>query len=219
MSDPATATAKAAEEAAKTGGKALEIVHDTGGYLARVFGDLPADVVGLAGDWVHERRIQLRDKWSRRTQQILRERDVQEVIELSPNVAAALVSGAQEEGRDELMELWARLLANAMDPNMNSVRNSFIEAVKTMDPMDAVMLNLMHTNGYRRVGIETKTDEIARHSLVSQLQTTDDDAIISLDHLDSLGLLDKYDSGFWRETSLGRAFLRACYPELSARDP
>ena len=85
-----------------------------------------------------------RDKWRRRTEQILRERDVQEVIELSPNVATALIAGAQEEGREELMELWARLLANAMDPSMNSVRHSFIEAVKKMDMRDAVVLQYIY---------------------------------------------------------------------------
>ena len=47
--DPATtqAVAKAAEESAKTAGKALEIVHDVGGYLRGVFAEVPADLVGL----------------------------------------------------------------------------------------------------------------------------------------------------------------------------
>jgi hypothetical protein len=39
------APAKAAEATAKTAGKASEIVHDVGGYLGRVFGDVPADLV------------------------------------------------------------------------------------------------------------------------------------------------------------------------------
>src|ERR1700730_10105818 len=121
MSDPATATAKAAEEAAKTAGKALEIVHAPGGYLARVFGNVPADLIGvLGGAWLSERHIRLRDALRRRTEALFRERDVQEVLEVSPNMAAALIAGDKEEGRDELRELWARLLVNAMDPNMNS---------------------------------------------------------------------------------------------------
>jgi hypothetical protein len=47
MDDPATAGAKAAEAIAKTTGQALEIIHDTGGYLRGVFGDVPADLVGV----------------------------------------------------------------------------------------------------------------------------------------------------------------------------
>jgi hypothetical protein len=82
-----------------------------------VFGDVPGDLVGVVvGAWLHEFHIRLRDKLRRRTDQILRDRNVQEVIELSPNVAVALISGAQEEAGEELAELWARLLANAMDP-------------------------------------------------------------------------------------------------------
>jgi hypothetical protein len=71
--DPATtqAVAKAAEESAKTAGKALEIVHDVGSYLRDVFADLPADLVGVGGGgWLHEIHIRLRDKWRQRTEQI-----------------------------------------------------------------------------------------------------------------------------------------------------
>ena len=143
MDDLATASARAIEETAKATGKALDIVHDAGGYLARVFADLPADVIGLAGDWLHEGRTQLRDRWCRRTAHILRERNVQEFIELSPNVAAALVQGAQDESRDELVELWARLLANAVDPTLNNVRQSFLTAVKAMDPLDALVIRFV----------------------------------------------------------------------------
>jgi hypothetical protein len=109
--DPGTtqAVAKAAEESARTAGKALDVVHDTGGYLRSVIAEVPADLVGLVGGaWLHERHIRLRDRLRRRTEQILRDRNVQEAIELSPNVAVELIAGAQEESREELMELWAR---------------------------------------------------------------------------------------------------------------
>jgi hypothetical protein len=65
--DPATtqAVAKAAEESAKTAGKALEIVHDTGGYLRSVFADLPADLVGIGGGaLVHEITFASRIGWA-----------------------------------------------------------------------------------------------------------------------------------------------------------
>jgi hypothetical protein len=73
--DPATtqAVAKATEETAKTAGKALEIVHDVGGYLRSVFAEVPADLVGVAGGaWLHEVHIRIKDAWRRRTEEILR---------------------------------------------------------------------------------------------------------------------------------------------------
>lgn len=141
--DPATA--KAAEATAKAADKALTIVHDTGGYLREVVGDLPKNAVGLLGaDWLGQKRIRNLDAMMRRTEAILRERDARPVDQLSPNIATELLSGAQEESRDELIELWARLLANALDPKLNSVRRSFIAAVKAMDPLDAVVLHFVY---------------------------------------------------------------------------
>jgi len=56
--DTTRALAKAAEETAKTAGKGLDIIHDTGGYLTRVLADVPTDLLGVSGgDWLHEVRI------------------------------------------------------------------------------------------------------------------------------------------------------------------
>jgi hypothetical protein len=91
------AVAKATEETAKATGLALEIVHDTGGYLNHVFGDLPANAVGVLGaDWLRERRTRNLDALRRRTMEILRNRDVKELIELSPNQATELLTAAQD---------------------------------------------------------------------------------------------------------------------------
>jgi len=232
--DPATtqAVAKAAEESAKTAGKALEIVHDAGGYLRRVIGDVPQDLVGvLGGAWLHERHMRLRDRLRRRTEQILQERDVEEVIELSPNMAAALIAGAQEEGSEELMELWARLLANAMDPNLNCVRYSFIDAVKRMDPMDAVVLRFFYEKDIKGMVLDpaglAPTDLIGVDYVAPILGCSSDEIEISLRRLKDLSLLDEISQGgqntwkdeglfFWRWTvnATSRQFLRACYPEV-----
>jgi Abortive infection alpha len=218
--DPATtqAVAKAAEESAKTAGKGLEIVHDTGGYLRGVFADLPADLVGVAGGaWLHEIHARLRDALRRRTEQILRERDVQDVIELSPNMALALVSGAQEEGREELMELWARLLANAMDPALNNVRHSFIEAVKKMDPPDVVVLRYVHERNIVNVRRgETPEDEnkwTGVGNIATVIGRRSDEVEVSLRHLQDLLFFD-YVNNQWYVNATSREFLRACYPEV-----
>jgi Abortive infection alpha len=217
--DPATtqAVAKAAEESAKTAGKGLEIVHDTGGYLRGVFADLPADLVGVAGGaWLHEIHARLRDKLRRRTEQILRERDVQDVIELSPNMAVALIGGAQEEGREELMELWARLLANAMDPSLNTVRHSFIATVKNMDPVDAVVLRYIREKNIASV-LRGEQEDLNQSTGVRNIATVlgrrSDEVEVSLRHLQDLLFFD-YVNNSWYVSATSREFLRACYPEV-----
>jgi hypothetical protein len=215
--DPATtqAVAKAAEESAKTAGKGLEIVHDTGGYLRGVFADLPADLVGVAGGaWLHEIHARLRDALRRRTEQILRERDVQDVIELSPNMALALIGGAQEEGREELMELWARLLANAMDPSLTTVRHSFIDAVKKMDPLDAVVLRHIHernmTSVHRGHAADVNHQTTGIDNISTAIGCRSDEVEVSIRHLQALLFFD----GEWYPNATSREFLRACYPEV-----
>jgi hypothetical protein len=218
MSDPITAKARAVEETAKATGKALDIVHDTGGYLAKVVSNVPGDLVGvLGGAWLHEVHIRLRDRLRRRTEQILRDRDVQEFIELSPNLAEALIAGAQEEGREELAELWARLLANAVDPKLNSVRQSFIDAVKTMDPPDALVLLYLYENDIvsTQVGqgsADNKT--IFTENLGRELGVTGDFVIVSLENLNSLGFFTG-TRPYYTSPKL-REFMKACYPELKS---
>jgi hypothetical protein len=47
-----------------------------------------------------------------------------------------LVISAADEDRDELQEIWARLLAAAADPaRAKSFRIQFIEVAKQMDPL------------------------------------------------------------------------------------
>lgn len=219
MDDPVTASARAVEESAKAGGKALEIVRDTGGYLGRVFAEVPTDLVGvLGGAWLHEQHLRLRDRFRRHTEQILRERNVKEFIQLSPNIAADLISGAQEEARDELMELWARLLANAMDPQMNSVRGSFIDAVKKMDPIDALLLRFISEKHFVKIhvgrggaGAERETNIVV---VAEALARNQDEIEISLRHLQKLEFFDTVTGNpGWFVNATNREFMRACYPE------
>ena len=217
--DPATtqAVAKAAEETAKAAGKVTDIVHDTGGYLRRVFADLPEDLVGLAGgDWLHEVRIRNRDKWRQHTEKLLQKRDRHEAIELSPNMAVALIAGAQEEGREELMELWARLLANAMDPSLNTVRHSFIATVKNMDPVDAVVLRYIHEKNIASVlrgQQEGENQSTGVRNIATVIGRRSDEVEVSLRHLQDLLLFD-YANNTWVVNAISREFLRACYPAV-----
>lgn len=214
--DPATtqAVAKAAEETAKTTGKA----HDTGGYLRQVFGELIVNAVGwLIGDWVSQKRYRNVDALFRRTSEILHERDVKEAIELSPNQAVELLTGAQDESRPELAELWARLLANAMDPNLNSVRQSFIDAAKGMDPPDVLVLEYIAKKRFSSVLPEFAGGGAAPNQLAiiaADMALRPDDVELSVRHLQSLLFFEPIGNGGWRTTVTLRGFARACYPEL-----
>jgi len=218
------ATARAVEATAKTTGKALDIVHDIGAYLNRVVGDLPDNVVGVLGaDWLREKRRRNLDALSRRTQEIFNERDVKELIQLSPNLATELFIAAQDESREELIELWARILANAMDPNMNNVRHSFIDAVRKMDPMDAIVLRYIYETNITNIRFgrtDTQNKTVGVVNIGASINRRDDEVEVSLRHLKDLMFFDEvvHNPG-WYVNATTREFLRACYPEMQATAP
>jgi hypothetical protein len=132
----------------------------------------------------------------------------------------------------ELMELWARLLANAMDPNMNNVRQSFIEAVKRMDPLDAVVLRYISENNIALLFLgghpgASSDRSTGNQNIARAIDHRDDEVEVSIRRLKDLSFFDDHrwvedhdDDGkieqlSWWVNAAGREFLRACYPKLS----
>lgn len=73
---------RALQEVAKFGTKALESGDKLGGFLSKVFGTVPSDVVGVVGgDWLHHIRIRNAAKLAQRTEEILRDRGIWEQTE------------------------------------------------------------------------------------------------------------------------------------------
>lgn len=139
---------KSLPEALKAGTKVLEISEKLGSFLSRVFGDVPEDIVGiLGGDYLHHIRMRNVEKLTERTRKILKERGNEEdTTPVSLNIALPLFNAAKDESREELQELWARMLANAMDPNRSSaVRQNIIETVRAFEPIDAKVLETAST--------------------------------------------------------------------------
>jgi hypothetical protein len=65
--------------------------------------------------------------------------------EISPSIAVPLIEAAADESREELAELWAKLLAAAADPaRKGRVRLEFATTLKQMDPLDAKVLETIY---------------------------------------------------------------------------
>jgi hypothetical protein len=123
MSDPGNLIpiseeqSKAIQEASKAAQEAFKTLQGIGGFLRKTLGTVPEDLVGyLGGDWLRARRfenvVRLLEKLKERIE--ARKTKVEEPISLS--VALPLFRAAADESRDELQDLWARLLAAAADP-------------------------------------------------------------------------------------------------------
>lgn len=98
-------------------------------------------------------------------------------------IALPLFEAAADENREELQDLWARLLAAAMDPaRSGQVRREFIEAVKQPEPIDALVLMELSKNEPR---------QNPRDTFAAQFKRTSDELEISIRHLAKLDLVSE----------------------------
>nr|WP_281418444.1 Abi-alpha family protein [Azospirillum soli] len=142
------------------------------------------------------------------------QREDARVEPVSPTLAIPLFEAAQDESRTELQELWARLLANAMDGSRSGVRTSFIEAIKKLDALDAVVLDKIASFG----GAQTV---VYHDSWPEQLGVREDELFVSFDNLKRLGCISDYNNVALHNTitgdelrlyvtHFGRELMRAC---------
>ena len=127
-SEPITAVVKAVQETAKAGRALVEAGSDLASFVGKALGTVPEDTVGLVGgDHLRELRIRNLDKISRKTEDILSERGVEDPEPIGLKTLLPALEAASEETDETLQEMWAELLANAMDPNKDtSLQRVFI---------------------------------------------------------------------------------------------
>jgi hypothetical protein len=104
------------------------------------------DAVGFGGgDWLHELRERNRQRLRQKTKRILDNAGVERIDEPNPVTIAPIISAAQDESREELQDIWAKLLAAALDPARNKrFRREFVAAIKQFELNDALVLLELH---------------------------------------------------------------------------
>jgi len=140
-------TAKAVQEVAKAANNAIDAAREIACFFNRVLGNPISDAVGIAiADPLRAIRTLSLDWYARRVDEILAKRNAKQTIGVPPRLALEILDAAQDETRDELRELWARLIANAMDANTRSnVRIEFVSILKQLNPLDALVLQRLST--------------------------------------------------------------------------
>jgi hypothetical protein len=99
-------------------------------------------------------------------------------------LALPILAAAADESREELQDLWSRLLAAAMNPNrQSSFRQAFIETLKAMDPLDSRVFQSIMKQGSRWPENVTGLDQISQ-----QLHVGQDEVSVSFENLHSLKL-------------------------------
>ena len=142
MNDEISESAKAIQEVAKVTRTSIEATQRLGSFVARVTNESIEAVTGILADKLRfmrwERQLRLRD----RCLEIMRERGIDEHFQLvPPKLALPIVENASLEEDDELQDLWANLLASALDPNFEGrIRTAFIDILKQLEAADIRIL-------------------------------------------------------------------------------
>jgi Abortive infection alpha len=154
------------DEQAKLGQALTGAAGGLGAYVADIFGDLPKDLVGLlAADRVAVwRREHLAVIWHKAKER-LRERGIEAPAVAPLKLLGPILSAAADENREELQDLWARLLAAALSPDRQArFRLAFISTLKQMDPFDAVVFSALVEAGGAKLSPSALEFIRARHS-------------------------------------------------------
>jgi Abortive infection alpha len=189
------------DEQAKFGQEALKLLRDLGGLLRETFGTVPEDLVAyFGGDWLKVRRAENAARLFREAKARL---DARNARPEPPSISllVPLVVAAADEDRDELRDIWARLLAAAADPERGkSFRAQFIEAAKQMDALDAAVMQSASIAG----GVSGQIQE----RMAKELKVRRDEVSVSLDNLARLKLMDRPHTQY-HASAFGREFLVA----------
>lgn len=146
MNEEISESAKAIQEVAKTTREGIEATQKLGSFVARVTNESIEAVTGILSDRLRfmrwERQLRLRD----RCLEIIRDRGLTGSFNIiSPKLALPIIENASLEENDELQDLWAYLLASAIDPNFNgTVRATFIDIIKQLEVVDVHILSFIY---------------------------------------------------------------------------
>jgi hypothetical protein len=202
MGDTGTPYDKAIEESAKAASNAVDLIREGG----RAIGPAIADVYGLLiGDRVRSARVRNLEEINAKRQKRLDERGVKETVLLPEDIAIPILEAAQGETRDDLQDLWARLLANAMDPaRTNDVRPEFIVTTRQLQPIDAVILEFVNRGSGKNITQQDIIENTLRRPYA---------IVISLEHLSNLNCLKPNTGGnYYALTPYGRELMIALSP-------
>lgn len=135
---------KAATEIAKTTGKAIDAGEKGARYLAETFADAINAIAGAAADSAKGFRIRNRASVAIKTQNHLRALGLEtSFIGIEDRAAIPLIEALSVESDDDLQEMWASYIANAVDPRHKTIGITQIitDIISKLEPEDKSILD------------------------------------------------------------------------------
>lgn len=226
MSEEIIETAKAAQEIAKTTGKAIDMSEKVGGFIAKhVEGSLEA-AIGIFEDKLKFFRWERQVRLMEQVDAILKSRGKLDHIKLIPlKLAIPLFEAASLEEDDSLQDLWINLLVNASDETSGiSLQRYYIDLLERLTPVEAKIINQIYSHtcpyeGYVTITSFLPTTVVWSSKYASKKNFTEPDleiklALLNLERLGCLSLNrikdEQVDFKTVSRTLLGENFIKAC---------
>lgn len=132
---------EAVKAVADTASKALDTVNSVGAFLNRVFGNIVEDTVGLAGDPLRAYRFRRLADLQHKTDAYLAAKGVSTTEPISPRIAYRIVEEASLEDDEDVHSRFARLLAEALDPNGEKITRRHADVMTSLTSENFVALD------------------------------------------------------------------------------
>ncbi|PKL04700.1 MAG: hypothetical protein CVV54_04255 [Synergistetes bacterium HGW-Synergistetes-1] len=119
------------------------------GSLLPVAGAVGQSAVMIGGEWIKLWQMENAVSVGQKAVEFLKKRGItskEQLRDITTKFGILYLEGASVEDQSELQELWAKLLANAVDPNFDPTDLSvaFFQIIKGLNPKDAKILEYFH---------------------------------------------------------------------------
>lgn len=197
--------AEAVKSVAELGTEVIKAAQQLAGFIGKIIGTTAEDMFqACIGQPMRLRRARIAAEVDEKIAEIHSRRKVTETQPVSPSLAMPLLEGAYNESRKEVQDLWASLIAAAMDPlRADRVRLAFADTIRRFDPLDAVVL--------QNIALFSKPGPCTPSLLASHLQRSVDEVEVSIENLIRLGCVNRLQiNSNCVSTPYSRELLRAC---------
>jgi hypothetical protein len=196
--DEISESAKAVQEVAKATKAGIEATAKLGGFVSKIIGEPTETVVGILTDKLKFMRWERQMRLTERAKEIIESKNIEgELKTVPPKIALPIIENASLEENDELQDLWACLIASAVDPNFDgTLRTAFIDIIKQLEVNDVHILNFIYKKFLEYIDLfETVVDPLT----LSKLEANLDGYVCPVEENDILEEL-KLNKNLYRES-------------------
>ncbi|WMJ24332.1 Abi-alpha family protein [Paludicola sp. MB14-C6] len=137
---------KAIEETAKAIGKGIDVADKVGTFIAPLIKGSLEQGIGIFEDKLKYARWERQVRLMCRATEFMKKCGITEVINPIPlKFAVPLLQGASLEDDDELQDLWAKLLVNAISNKGIELRRVYIDILERLSPLEAKIIDKIYS--------------------------------------------------------------------------